>query len=247
MKPIELIVKNTADCPLVSKFVFARHMASLSRSGRQLKDRPVYLMDDEKRVCYLYNSKVACTSISVSMTGKDVKDDGEIHETILSGRFRRERDEASVPSDYWKFTFVRNPFARMYSAYENKMHDRNEKKRNYFKHYLDGYLAKDRGFENFVRKVVRIPIPLLDRHVNSQYHLIHREDGSCKVDFVGRFENLAEEYRVIQEKYGYDPLPHFNRSVASERWRDAYTEETANLVYEKFRLDFETFGYERLH
>lgn len=54
---------------------------------------------------------------------------------------------------------------------------------------------------------------------------------------------MFEEYEVIRTKYGLDPLEHKNSSSKYD-YRDYYTEELVNLVYRRYKIDFETFGYE---
>ena len=54
---------------------------------------------------------------------------------------------------------------------------------------------------------------------------------------------MHEEYEKIRQKYGLEPLEHKNASSVYD-YRDYYTEELAELVYNRYRIDFETFDYE---
>jgi len=148
---------------------------------------------------------------------------------------------------YFKFTFVRNPFARLVSCYESKYHTDLEryKKRFDFRDYLNGYLYKDEGFDEFVRKVCALPYRLMDRHFRSQYDLIYNAAGT-QFNYIGHFESIEEEFSTIQNKYRLRPLPHLNR-VGTDDWMNYYTAETADLVYKTFRDDIEAFGYEKCY
>ncbi len=204
-----------------------------------------YIVDEEQKVIYLMNSKVACSSIKVSMLRqKDVPDDYSIH--YIDDHSKMQQDLFS--DDGWfKFTFVRNPFARFVSCYESKYHaDRKFVGRTKdvldFDEYLGGYMKEDKGFAHFVGQVVSIPDRFADRHFRSQYRLLTGKGKKPAFDFIGKMENLQEEYRPIQEKYGFDPIKTYNR-VEYGDWRDYYTAELARKVYRKYKKDVEFFGY----
>ncbi|MED4974760.1 hypothetical protein E5Z46_01980 [Geobacillus kaustophilus NBRC 102445] len=218
---------------------FFTEMKNLLLYGR-VEKREFIILDD-KELVYLNNSKVACSSIKKTFTSKEVQDDYSIH--ILN--WNRKARLSEKEKKYFKFTFVRNPFDRLVSCYSSKYHKDKEKGKDIldFDIYLLGILRKDKGFENFVKRVVKIPDFLADRHFQSQYNLIYDKRGKCLVDYVGKFENINEEFKEIQKKFQLAPLPHFNKSDKND-WRDYYTIETANLVYKKYRKDIETFGYE---
>lgn len=207
-----------------------------------------FIVNNEKRVIYLKNAKVACSSIKASMYPGSTKDDNSVHLVVRSSgmdKMRLTKEELK----YFKFTYVRNPYERLVSCYESKYHT--DKKYNthgkllQYDYYLLGYLRKDRGFDNFVRRVVRIPYRFMDSHFQRQYDLIYDTKGRKQVNHIGQYENLAEDFKQIQEKYGLKELPRYNSSGGEKRdWRSYYTLETAELVYEKYKKDFECFGYE---
>lgn len=62
-------------------------------------------------------------------------------------------------------------------------------------------------------------------------------------NFIGKFENLTEDWKILQEKFGFADLPHKN-ATSKDDWRDYYDVKTAKLVYKIYKKDFETFGYE---
>ena len=209
-------------------------------------DPPEFTILREKALVYLVNSKAACSSIKASMLDEEVPDDYTVHNiTFIQGLSGHElTDEAR---DYFKFTFVRNPFSRLVSCYESKYHlDREKYKTRFsYRNYLNGYLYNDEGFDEFVRKVCALPYRLMDRHFRSQYDLIFNA-SETQFDFIGHFETLDADFSPIQIKYRLRPLPHLNR-VGTDDWMNYYTTETANLVYQTFRKDIEAFGYENLY
>jgi len=150
---------------------------------------------------------------------------------------------------FFKFSFVRNPWARILSEYRY---------RNYFQH---------RSFRDFVLN--KLPKPGWDdqyRHVMPQYDMLHDQKGNLLVDFVGRFENLQQDFDHICECLGIvdSGLKHRNRSDKKSRdlrrkirnllfmngenklqsMADFYDDETREAVAHYYRNDIETFGYE---
>lgn len=213
--------------------------------GRYL-DPPEFTVSKEKKLIYLVNSKVACSSIKASMLDDEVSDDYSVHRSVFMQGMTK-RDLEAEEQEYFKFTFVRNPFARLVSCYKSKYHTdvQRYRKRFDFRDYLNGYLYKDEGFDEFVRKVCALPYRLMDRHFRSQYDLIYNAAGT-HFNYIGHFENLKDDFSTIQKKYRLRPLPHLNR-VGTDDWKNYYTAETADLVYNTFRDDFEKFSYEKYY
>lgn len=212
--------------------------------GRML---PVYFCppsSPDGGAAYLVISKCACTSVKISML-KDptVPDDYSVHKFYSDPEYiLTDIEDPKV----FRFTFVRNPLDRLVSCYESKYHvDRDvyKKKKLDFNNYLIGYLREDPGFDQFIRKVVRLPHRLMDRHFASQHMYVYRRDGTPRVDFIGCYERMAEDYEPIRQKYGFDPLPRYNVTGKND-WRDYYTLRTARMVHRKFRKDFRFFDYE---
>jgi hypothetical protein len=69
------------------------------------------------------------------------------------------------------------------------------------------------------------------------------ENGKELVDFVGRYENMEEDFASVCRKIGIDiALPHVNRSEHAH-YRDYYTAETKAIVSRLFARDIERFHY----
>ncbi|MDO4547832.1 MAG: sulfotransferase family 2 domain-containing protein [Clostridia bacterium] len=206
----------------------------------------VYVYREDSKVMYLSISKSACTSIKASMLSLGEKSSYmKVHREIKGATDSQlfNINTADYP-DYFKFTFVRNPFDRLASLYKNKYHtDKKllgtELKHLYFDYYLFGFLRKDRGFASFARRVCMIPDVMSDKHFVSQSFLTKKGN----FDFTGRFENLVEEYEPIREKYGFGELSVYN-STHKGNWMDYYDVKTAKRVYKRYKKDIEQYGYE---
>jgi dermatan 4-sulfotransferase 1 len=160
------------------------------------------------------------------------------------GSFRKLVNDPAM----FKFCFVRNPFTRLLSCYLDKI-QRNLPQKIMILRQLG--LAEDRldtplTFEQFVRAVVDQPVPLMDAHWRTQY--FQTMQAGIKYDFVGRFENFAEDARVLDERISAQFTaclgPEIrNATAAGAKSREYLTAELQDAIYGKFRVDFEHFGY----
>jgi hypothetical protein len=204
-----------------------------------------FIVVDDKKLVYLSNPKVACSSIKATLI--PAKPKGKtVHQATksLTRDFLTRKEKT-----YYKFTFVRNPFARLVSCYEDRYIkdqrriDRGKRDALYFDRYLFGYIKHVESFDEFIRKIVRIPTCLHDMHFYPQYNLIYGRNGARAVDFVGKLKKINEQFKPIQVRFGLMPLPHRNKTKKGD-WRDFYTRETAELVRKKYAKDISQFGYE---
>ena len=125
-------------------------------------------------------------------------------------------------NNYLKFSFVRNPYERCVSAwkYNIKM----------------GYTPSEKNLLQFVRG-------LNPTDINSKY--LNQYDFVNGCDFIGRFENLQEDFNTVCDKLGipHRKLPHKN-TTKHTHYTEYYDDETRSIVAEKYAKDIEYFGYE---
>jgi hypothetical protein len=87
------------------------------------------------------------------------------------------------------------------------------------------------------------------RQVRPQHEYIY-ENNKLLIDHVGRFENLANEWKFLCEKLKInDKLFHIrgytiNEHLKNKHYRDYYDDETKAYVSETYKKDLELFGYE---
>lgn len=134
---------------------------------------------------------------------------------------------AGAFADYFRFAFVRNPWDRMLSLYSFiKLRPRSE---NY-------EMVENTSFDDFLVKVK-------ERKLKRQSDYILGQDGKSIVDFVGRFENLQEDFERAMQHLGIEQsLPHKNKSK-HQPYQSAYSTLGRDLVAEHFETDIELFGY----
>ncbi|MBN2103889.1 sulfotransferase family 2 domain-containing protein [bacterium] len=131
---------------------------------------------------------------------------------------------------YFKFTFVRNPWARAYSWYENVMRDDIHKKRYHIKQQL----SLNEFLRIFSGKGMLKP----------QMYWIRNFSGLIPLDFIGRFETLDEGFKKVCEAI-HQPqlrLPHKNKGT-TEDYREHYDKHSVNIIKRIYREEIEMFEY----
>ena len=150
---------------------------------------------------------------------------------LLLPEGRREAVGNRLFRSYFKFGFVRNPWDRAVSLYERG----------------EGLVLRDRmSFPEFIEwmkfssSTCVHPVP----HRN-QLDWFVDPHGNVVVDFIGRFESLAEDWRLICEKTGIrESLPHLNQNPRRKRhYTEYYDDRTRDIIAERFQVDIEYFGY----
>ncbi|MEX0921056.1 MAG: sulfotransferase family protein [Candidatus Pacearchaeota archaeon] len=194
-----------------------------------------YAIIDNWRVVFFFISKNGNTSLKKVFYkiffGKDSKD--------VHYEFPRSRKNPDIKS-YFKFAFVRNPYDRIVSCYEDKV------KRKFWKEFRELGIKQEDSFKDFVKKISKIPEEKADRHFVSQSYLLTNKKGNLIPDFIGRFENLEGDYKKVCQKLGIKnppKLPQKNKGKRDKDYRKYYDKETQKLVEERYKKDFELFGY----
>jgi hypothetical protein len=172
---------------------------------------------------------------------------------------RRALKQVENSDDYFKFAFVRNPWDRLVSWYTmidearkgvadgtaEPMTRRLIKKNNLFKYVLRCGPTFDEFVKNCTEK------QWMGNGYYSftfnQLRYLTDKNGEVLVDFIGRFENLAQDISHVFDMLGLEAsqleIPHENRSAHSH-YSEMYTPETREIVRKRFRRDIEFFGYE---
>ncbi|MCA9835393.1 MAG: sulfotransferase family 2 domain-containing protein [Trueperaceae bacterium] len=130
--------------------------------------------------------------------------------------------------NYFKFTFVRNPWARVHSWYRNVLNDAN--------HLRDYQVPADASLDWFIKNRLYT--------VQPQLEFIRDWDGTIPLDFIGRFENLHEDFSYVCQKLGISDytLPERVR-IGTPLYVPEYTEENIDIVAKAFREEIEHFDF----
>jgi len=166
---------------------------------------------------------------------------------------------ASQYQQYFKFSFVRNPWARIVSEY------------NYRR--LHGDKGYQGDFKTFIFK--HFPTESLDnyqkakdyyRHIIPQWQFLYDENGNQLVDFIGKFENLQADFNKVFQQLNIAEiaLPHKNKTLAvglkqrflqktkrllpkldnKKHYSSYYDDESQQFIANYYRKDIELFDYQ---
>lgn len=177
---------------------------------------------------FLHINKTAGTSV-LRAVGIPVKRHRTAREIIA--RIGREKWDSA-----WKFAFVRNPWDRAVSLYEY----RRGKDRT-------GIASNELSFGEWVERVFGAqPDPAYNnnpRSFQSQCEWLKDDRGNIEIDFIGRFENIQDDFRAIAEKIAPGAsLQHLNASRRAP-YASYYDAGSRKAVAAWFAEDIERFGY----
>jgi hypothetical protein len=147
-------------------------------------------------------------------------------------------------NSYFKFAFVRNPWARMASWYEfmcRQVHKTESQKYDFVENQYDTYKNISlMGFNRFIQFLYE---------KNKSYYLGYSryyedENGNNLLDFIGKVENLQEDFDIVCDKIGIpkQQLPHKNKTN-HKHYTEYYDDETKQMIAEKYAKDIEYFKY----
>lgn len=134
--------------------------------------------------------------------------------------------------NFWSFGFTRNPWDRMVSNYFWwQQVNKNGWDLDHYKRAMEG-----KSFEQYVLGG--------DWLMTSPTTDFLFKDGHQLVNFVGRFERLEEDFRVVCKVLGIEARLGKQNSSKRGDYRSYYTKpEMVDLVGARFRADIDNFGY----
>jgi len=148
------------------------------------------------------------------------------HDDIVAAQ---KRMPAELFSRYFKFAFVRNPWDRLVSEYEFLLRKT--------KHGRHSRVKKLAGFKQFIQ----MQIPRKDAY---QINMLCNREGELLMDFVGKIENLDEDWQTVCDRIGipYQALPRKNAGDHNH-FQEYYDDECRQLVAQHWKKEIELFEY----
>lgn len=204
-----------------------REMVELQSKGRENK----YPFDEYETI-FIHIPKTGGLAVCSGLFGSQIGG----HRTLRQYELIYDKSKFDR---YFKFCFVRNPWERLASAYFFlKKGGINNKDKKWF----DKYISHFQTFPEFIKGWVTSENVRQCVHFRQQIQFIESAPSQIAVDFVGRFENLVEDYEFVRKQLGIGvPLPIMN---VNPHPKSSYDSESAEIVSDVFRDDILAFGYE---
>jgi hypothetical protein len=206
------------------------------------RQKPV--IDIYKKFLFFPNAKVAKRSIVYSAINNRaiIKSNGCRHNYRVSFRTISTHEIEKM----FKFTFVRNPWARAVSAffylqqcvpkprYQGNRADQIK---------CSGELIQpQQTFKQFVKEKFITDGINTNPHFHFQYPNIYYKN-KIFVDYIGRLENINDDWRYVASKINVsDQLPHKNESK-HDHYTEYYDNETKDIITNIYKKDIELLGY----
>tara|TARA_A100001037_G_scaffold244817_1_gene225829 strand:+ start:25066 stop:25734 length:669 start_codon:yes stop_codon:yes gene_type:complete len=220
------------------------------------------ILSHKKKFVFLATTKTASSSVSdvlqsslggdyLKKISEDFQGDYGVH--INAPRLKGVFEDNGWPwEEYFKFAFVRNPWDRVISAYNYRkktlhMWKSHKSVRGVYMEVPDMWIEHCLSLCDSSGELISL------RRLLEQYGAFEREQYQyaydlCDnkiIDFVGKVENLQEDFNTICDKIGIpkQQLPYVNKSK-HKHYTEYYDDETRQIVAEKYAKDIEYFGYE---
>jgi hypothetical protein len=185
----------------------------------------------DKKLIFIHIPKCAGTAVEVFFAGRTWSNINKKTTHITAQEAVKLYGRETWDSCF-TFSVVRNPWARLLSFF-NMFRQTNPKAE----------------FDSWIRQVcsrkgLRFEGIQVER---SMTEYLAGPDGQIMVNFVGKMESLADDFRTIAQRAGYPPtatLPPVMVAKYDRDYRTLYTPETRDLVAERYREDVQRFGYD---
>ena len=220
------IIKNIKD--YFKKLRFAKQQ----QKKLKVKGSLLHAFSENKRI-FIHIPKTAGISIAKAIFG-DVSLEG--HRSIFFYQKVFEKEY----TDFFTFTFVRNPWDRLYSSYKFlekggiNIHDKNA---------YEMYLSQYHDFEDFVLNGLDNKLIYEITHFIPQSEFICNPKGEVLVDFLGKFENLEYDIKKLSEKINKEVVIEHHNKNKKKPYIDVYTNQMKLKVEEIYQRDIDIFKY----
>ena len=200
--------------------------------------------NQELKTIFIHVPKAAGSSLSTPDWNR-----GNGHKTVAD--FEHQLGPEFKKQFVW--AFVRDPFERIVSAYEDCPEVFPYAPT--FKKFIDEiYLHRFQLAGLKYLRETNVPLfgfPIGRLHFQPMHLLLSDKAGSLRPDFLGRYETLDADFLKLQEILGVkpEPLPHKNKRANKPKrrfsnWRELYTDEILEKVSVIYQNDVALFGYD---
>ena len=185
------------------------------------------LLSDSKKFIFFHLYKTAGTSLS-RVLKHHATPHSEKHFSVGNYLKNYGRD---IYEQYFTFGFVRNPWDWQVSLYHYMLTDR--------KHFEHKWVSSFESYEAYLDWKIK-------KDCKPQYIFFSENadlDSPISLDFVGRFENLEEDFTFLKSKLELKgKLPHLVKTN-HKPYQEFYDPATKDMVAEAYHKDVSYFEY----
>jgi len=191
---------------------------------------------------FIHVPKAGGTSIETSSLFEDQRN---ISGDYVGGHLTASEYRDQFPWEferYFKFSFVRNPFDRLVSAF---FHLNNLRATNkYGKKVYNEYILKyNRDFNKFcISFVDNLNINKVT-HFQPQHHFLCDKNGNIIVDFIGKVEDFNRDFNFVKKQINYSGFIGHRLKSKHKYYAHYYNDKTIEIVKKVYWQDLELFGY----
>ncbi len=211
--------------------------------------------------------KVLCQHLNIDFEETKKDSEGNWWKHIWAKGMKK-RVGVEIWDDYFTFAFVRNPYdmiLSLYSMYTQypeyinpQVHPKLYHPWNQYKNFEDFIVnmedhhhEPDEQWCKQLKKLgVKTQMQLWNSLENLQTSYLTESwkgmdgPGTILVDFVGKYENLVDDFHHVCQTIGLPKLDLIHHGATKHKpYQDYYNEWMKMIVYEHFSLDIKRFGY----
>ena len=202
------------------------------------------MISHEYKCINVHIPRTGGSSIEMMLAGKIMENAD--HKTIHHYR----KEDKNVFNDYFKFSFVRNPWSKMVSHFIRHCINRPPKRT------FEGPYQSE--FKDWIKHIPKQGAPKFNKTSNQLDWLCDKRwknqispiDFKIDVDFVGRFGNYEEDWNFISQKINLkSELPHSRPGILNDEnlyprdYREYYDDESIEIVRKRYEDDVNFFDY----
>lgn len=190
---------------------------------------------EKKKIIFCHVDKTAGSMITKQLN-PDIKINSILEPILHEDKHKTMKElikKVTNEEEYFKIAFVRNPYDRVVSKYFH--HKRVNAGTIYEKR------AKYMEFNAWVKNGGLT-------HFRPQHLYVYDGDKNL-CNFIGKYENLHNDYKTLQEKFSLEDIISLNENPLKNKdihFMDYYDKDSIRFINEKYNRDFDLFDYEMI-
>lgn len=142
----------------------------------------------------------------------------------------------------FKFTFVRDPWTRLASAY---YYLKSEKCSPEDLIWAKNNLSNFGTFESFVKNYVNEQSVYNYIHLIPQIEFLKDWQGKMHVDFIGKLESVEQDFKALCKQLGKEDieLQHKNKTQGAFDYMSEYDDQMIQIVADAYKQDIDALDY----